>query len=113
MPASTLSLAITTRGPAGRVRALLELVRPHVDEIVLAADRSGDPEVLTACADLADKRLRFDLRDSPAQLVGWIQHQCSADWILRLDDDEVPSRALLDALPELMAERRLSEIGFP
>ena len=108
----TLSFAITTSGPAARVRTLLEWVRPHVDEIVLAADRDGDPDVLDACADLADRRLRFELRDSPARLVGWIQHECSADWILRLDDDEVPSPALLRALPELMAERRLSEVVF-
>ena len=108
----SLSFAITTRGPAPRVRALLELVRPHVDEIVLAADRTGDPDVLDACGDLADRRLRFELRDSPARLVGWIHHQCTADWILRLDDDEVPSPALLEALPELMAERRLSAVSF-
>src|SRR4051812_37124865 len=97
----TLSFAITTRGPADRVRALLELVRPHVDETVLAVDGAGDPEVLETCADLADQRLRFELRDSPARLVGWIQHQCTADWILRLDDDEIPSPALLAALPDL------------
>ena len=80
--------------------------------MVLAADRAGDPEVLTACADLADRRLRFELRDSPAKLVGWVQHQCSADWILRLDDDEIPSPALLRALPGLMADRRVSEVAF-
>lgn len=108
----SLSFAITTRGPAARVRALLEYVRPHVDEIVLAADRDGDPDVLDACADLADRRLRFVLRDSPARLIGWIQHECSADWILRLDDDEVPSPAMLAALPELMSDRRIAEVGF-
>ena len=61
----TLSFAITTSGPAARVRTLLEWVRPHVDEIVLAADRDGDPDVLDACADLADRRLRFELRTRP------------------------------------------------
>ena len=101
---SSLSFAITTRGPAPRVRALLEHVRPHVDEIVLAADVAGDPAVLDACADLADRRLRFELRDSPARLIGWIQNQCSGEWILRLDDDELPGAELLAALPELMSD---------
>ena len=100
----TVSLAVTSNGPAPRVRALLERVRPHVDEIVLAVDRSGDTGALESCADLADRRLTFELRDSPARLIGWIQHQCAGDWILRLDDDEVPSDALLAALPTLAAD---------
>lgn len=99
-----MSLAVTSGGPAPRVRALLERVRPHVDEIVLAVDRSGDTGTLESCADLADRRLTFELRDSPARLIGWIQHQCAGDWILRIDDDEVPSDALLGDLPTLTAD---------
>jgi hypothetical protein len=34
----------------------------------------------------------------------WLYAQCSGDWILRLDDDEVPSQALLDGLRELAAD---------
>ena len=106
----TLSFCITTRGPADRARALLELVRPRVDEIVLAVDRNGGEETLEACADLADRRLVYELERSPVWLVGWILHQCRGDWILRLDDDEVPSAALLDALPDLIADRYPSVI---
>ena len=101
----TLSFCITTRGPADRARALLELVRPRVDEVVLAVDRNGGEETLEACADLADRRLVYELERSPVWLVGWILHQCRGDWILRLDDDEVPSVALLDALPDLIEDR--------
>lgn len=104
-PRPTLSFCITTRGPAARTRALLEVVRPHVDEVVLAVDRRGDPDVLEACADLADRRLTFELDRSPVWLVGWLMHQCRGDWLLRLDDDEVPSASLLDALPELIGDR--------
>jgi len=101
----TLSFCITTRGPADRARALLELLRPHVDEIVLAVDRNGGLGTLDACADLADRRLVYELERSPVWLAGWIMHQCSGDWILRLDDDEAPSAALLGSLPELIADR--------
>jgi hypothetical protein len=101
----TLSFCITTRGHAERARALLELVRPRVDEIVLAVDRNGGEETLEACADLADRRLVYELERSPVWLAGWILHQCRGDWILRLDDDEVPSAALLDALPDLITDR--------
>jgi hypothetical protein len=102
----TLSFAITSGGSAARLRALLELVRPHVDEIVLAVDRDGDPGALETCADLADRRLSYELDGPPSRLIGWIRSLCTRDWILQLDDDEVPSAALLEALPELMAERR-------
>jgi hypothetical protein len=104
-PRATLSFCITTRGPADRARALLDLLRPYVDEIVLAVDRQGGLEALDACADLADRRLVYELERSPVWLAGWIMHQCRGDWILRLDDDEVPSVALLEALPELVSDR--------
>ena len=107
-PAATLAFCITTRGPAERVRAQLELMRPHADEIVLAVNREGGLDTLDACADLADRRLTYDFEDSPSRLIAWVLHQCSADWILRLDDDEVPSAALLHALPELIRDRRPS-----
>ena len=112
MAAPTISLCVTAAGPAGRVQALLEMVRPHVDELVLAADRTGDPDTLDACAHLADRRLRFELRESPTRAIGWAMHQCRGDWILRIDDDEVPSADLLDSLPEMTAERRLTQIAF-
>jgi hypothetical protein len=102
----TLSFAVTSGGSAARLRALLELVRPHVDEIVLAVDRNGDPGALEACGDIADRQLSYELDGPPSQLIGWIRGLCTGDWILQLDDDEVPSAALLQVLPELMAERR-------
>jgi hypothetical protein len=112
MTARTLSLCIMARKPAPRVRAILEQFRPLVDEIVLAADRSGDPAILDQCADLADKRFALD----PAPLnqrLGWLHAQCDGDWIFRFDDDEAPSRKLLETLPELIARRRPMQYGMP
>lgn len=106
----TLSFCITTKGPPARVRALLALLRPHVDEIVLAVDRQRGGDTLDACADLADRRLTFELEGTASRLIGWVLEQCGGDWILRLDDDEVPSAALLAALPELVADRRADQI---
>jgi hypothetical protein len=102
----TVSFAVTAGGSAARVRALLEVVRPHVDEVVLAVDRAGDPAALEACADLADRRLSYQLEGPPSELIGWVRSRCAGDWILQLDDDEVPSAGLMEALPALMAERR-------
>jgi hypothetical protein len=100
-----------SRKPAARVRAILEEFRPLVDEIVLAADRSGDPDTLHACADLADQRFALD----PAPLnrrLGWLQSRCEGDWILRFDDDEVPSTALLACLPALIEDRQPMQVAF-
>jgi hypothetical protein len=69
-------------------------------------DRAGDLSALEACADLADRRLSYELEGPPSELIGWIRSRCAGDWILQLDDDEVPSADLLAALPVLMAERR-------
>jgi hypothetical protein len=98
MSARTLSLCMMASRPAPRVRAILELFRPLVDQIVLAADRAGDPAILDQCADLTDKR--FVLDPAPIELrLGWLHAQCDGDWILRIDDDEAPSRKLLETLP--------------
>src|SRR3954469_3733268 len=110
--APTVSFCMTTRGPLPRIPRLLELVRPYVDEIVLAVDRMGNLDVIDACADLADRRLTFDYAAPPCRNIGFLQHECSADWLLRFDDDEVPSRALLEALADLVADRRPTHYGL-
>lgn len=103
--APTLSLCVMTPGPPERIRALLELCRPHVDEVVLVVDSAGDLEVLDACADLADQRVVVECRQV-RRLTGWMYSRCRGDWLLRLDDDEVPSAGLLRDLPRLIALRR-------
>jgi hypothetical protein len=103
MPPS-ISLCVMTPGPPERVRALLEACREQVDEIVLVADASGDPATLDACADLADARFSVDC-SSVVVALGWILLQCRGDWVLRLDDDEVPGPRLLEELRAIAADR--------
>jgi hypothetical protein len=110
---TTLSVCMTASRDPARVRAILALVRPVADEIVLAADDRSAEAIHAACADLVDRRLAYAFAWPPSRYIGWILHQCSADWILRLDDDELPSRALLDALPALVRDRRRSAFCLP
>ena len=53
----SLSVCMTAGRDPARVRAILELVRPVADEIVLAADERIAADVHAACADLTDRRL--------------------------------------------------------
>ncbi|HEX6458334.1 MAG TPA: hypothetical protein VF032_05395 [Thermoleophilaceae bacterium] len=93
-----------TGGPAARVRALLELCRAAVDEIVLAVDRNGDPEMVEACAGIADRTVMVGSH-MIERVLGWMMLQCSGAWIFRLDGDEIPSPELLRALPEFANDR--------
>jgi hypothetical protein len=103
----SLAVAVVTVGPAARLLALLEVVRPHVGEIVVGVPSDGDPAALAACSGMADRRLALDIPVAAApRALPWLHHQCTAEWILDLDDDEVPGTALLENLGALVADRR-------
>jgi hypothetical protein len=110
---ASLSVCMTAGRDPARVRAILALLRPVADEIVLAADDRVADDIHAACADLVDRRLSYTFEWSPSRYIGWILHQCSGDWILRLDDDELPGEDLLAALPRLTADRRHSCVHLP
>jgi polysaccharide pyruvyl transferase WcaK-like protein len=79
--------------------------------VILAVDSAGDRDTLGVCEELADRRYTVE-SSLPERVLGWLHSQCSCEWILRLDDDEVPSQALLDGLPGLVSERRLTHVRF-
>src|SRR5215204_4106038 len=101
----SLSFCCLTNGPAGRIGALLDLLRPVADEIVVAVDQEADGETLRVCAAFADDLIRVPHAPPLERSLAWLHAQCSATWILRLDSDEIPSAALLDALPSLAAAK--------
>jgi CelD/BcsL family acetyltransferase involved in cellulose biosynthesis len=77
-------------GPAEQTLTVLGVWRPHVDEIVLGADRA----TLEACASVADARFLATDRD-------WLERRCVCDWIALGDSTELPSAALLESLRRL------------
>lgn len=88
-----------------RATAVLAGVRDFADEIVVAVDVSGGTQDLAPLGGVADRMFEIELDSFPEQVMSWLHEQCSGDWILRLDDDEVPSTALLEQLPELTRAR--------
>lgn len=109
----SLSVNCMTRGPADRVAAMLGLFRGIADEIVIAVDDRAGPDVEAALASVADRMLRYPYAEPVDRPLAWIHAQCSCDWVLTIDDDEIPSQALLDLLPELANARDVTHYWLP
>src|SRR5262249_47429676 len=105
----TLSVCLITADPPGRLAAILEPLRPHAHEILIAADSRVPSEHLVAYQELADRVIRIEYRQLERHL-GWLFAQCSGDWIMRVDGDETPSQAFLRRLPGLLRERRIQQV---
>jgi hypothetical protein len=108
----SLSVCCLTADPASRVVALMEQLRPVADEIVIAADSRVPEAELAGYASVADRLLRCEFRYLEAHLA-WLHEQCSGDWILRMDGDEVLSPGLVDQLPRLTQSCRFLQYWLP
>ena len=98
-----LSLYIITLNEERRLPKVLEAAKDLVDEIVVVD--SGSVDRTEEIARAAGARFLYHQWESVGQQVRWAEDQCSYDWVLRLDADEVLS-------PGLAAEiRRVRETG--
>lgn len=99
-----LSICCVTARPS-RAAAVLEGARQLADEIVVAVDVSGGEQDLTPLGAIADRVFEIELGTFPEPAMAWLHAQCSGDWILRIDDDEIIDSNLLKQLPELTRAR--------
>ena len=81
---------------------ILASLRGVVDEVVVAVESPHADDVHAAVADLADSVLVFPPTSPADRPIAWLFGSCSGTWIFNIDDDEVPSPALLAALPEIV-----------
>jgi hypothetical protein len=98
-----LSVFCLTKDPGARVAAILRQLRPVADEIVVAVDSRLDADRLGRYGEFADRLLRYEFVDSSQQAVPWIAAQCSGDWVMLIDGDEVLCPGLVQRLPELVS----------
>ncbi|MGH2905086.1 MAG: glycosyltransferase [Solirubrobacteraceae bacterium] len=108
----SLSICLITADPASRISAILEPLRPYADEIVIAADSRVEDETLAGYASLADRLFKIEFCMAERHL-SWLFTQCSGDWILRIDGDEVPSQRFLQRLPEMVSSPRIQQFLIP
>jgi hypothetical protein len=111
--APSISFCCLSGGPPVRTAALAALVRPAVDEVVVALDERIDPAELASLPELCDVLVRYPFAEPVERAFAWLHGLCRGDWILRLDDDEVPSAALLERLREVVAEPDLTHAHVP
>lgn len=86
----------------------LESLRPHVDEVLIAADSRVEETTLAEYGALADRLFTIEYAQLERHLP-WLCAQCRGDWILRLDGDELLSQALLRRLPDLLMSKRVRQ----
>lgn len=102
-----------TRGPTVRVAAQLRLLRGVAAEIVVGLDTSVAAELAHPLEDVADVLVHYPYLDPVDRPVGWIHSLCTRDWILWVDDDEIPSVALVDSLREVIADTSVTHYFVP
>src|ERR1035438_8060220 len=108
----SLSICLMTADPPSRVAAILEPLRPFADEVLIAADSRVDDETLAGYDALADELFRIGVLQAERHLA-LLCAECGGDWILGLDGDEVPSRAFLRRLPDMLASRQAQQFWIP
>ncbi|MGA7705709.1 MAG: hypothetical protein WB998_12525 [Solirubrobacteraceae bacterium] len=109
----TLSVYCLTNDPGARLGAIVRQLRSVADEIVIAVDSRRDPNRLGRYAQVADRLLRYEFVDSSEQAAPWIVSQCSGDWILKVDGDDVFSPSLVERLPELTGATDVFQYRIP
>lgn len=101
--ATSLSVCCMTSGRRPALLAgILASLRGVADEVVVAVEEARAGDVHAAIGDLADTLLVFPQTSPADRPIAWLFGACSGTWIFNIDDDEVPSPALLAALPELV-----------
>jgi hypothetical protein len=100
---ASLSVCCLTGGRfLPRLAAILGLLRPIADEIVVGVDDRAR-ESAALLGDVADRILLFSHADPADRPIAWLIRQCAGDWVFNIDDDEVPSIELISELPGLAA----------
>ena len=109
----SLTVCCITDAPLNLIAAAMAPLRPFADEVVVAVDAARDPNRAAAHAAFADRVLRVPFVQPVERALAWLHNECSGDWILRIDSDEIASPALAERLDELTRARDVTHYWIP
>ena len=89
---------MVVREPLARVEQIVGQLRRVADEIVVAVDSRVLEEHLCVLRGSVDRLVRVEVVLPIERTFAWLYQQCAGEWILRVDDDECLSEALLSRL---------------
>ena len=95
-PPTSLSICTFAADHPERLAEALRFLRPVADEIVVAVAAGSAASEAPDLGELADRCYRVSEVLPADRYVAWLHHACSADWILWLAPDELPSAGLRD-----------------
>jgi predicted O-methyltransferase YrrM len=106
-------VGILAKNSAPFIEDLLRASRTIADELVIGVDSSSTDTTEEVCRQYADKIFRLEPIGTSERALAWLNEQCTGDWILRLDHDELPSTGLVQALEHLMDDREFTHYWLP
>ena len=101
----TLSTVMLVKNAASYIEPLLKVARTISNELIVAVDAASEDSTQDIASRFADRTIMIDSPEYVEEALPWMNEQCSGDWILRLDADEMPSQALCGALPALLEDK--------
>jgi len=81
--------------------------------VVVAVDSRVDQADLATYGAAADRVFRFEFEDFVERALPWLHSQCTQQWLLRVDGDELVSASLLEQLGEFTAARDVVQYWLP
>jgi glycosyltransferase involved in cell wall biosynthesis len=109
-----LSIVIPTINSARYIDIVLGFyLRHQIPVSVLVDDRSCDETFAIAKSLVSDTRLIRNCGTGMEDMLPSIAEMCPARWILRIDDDELPTLGMMQFVKEAMGHPEIDAYGFP
>lgn len=111
---SSIGVLIRCHQHSGFAVRLIRLVRPYVDEIVVAADEQMSSAAIGAlAAEEPTTLVRVPHVFPNERATMYLHNLCRSGWALRIAGDEVPSLDLLRNLRQLVSDERMTHYRVP
>lgn len=112
MARQTVSMVMTVRDEAQRLRAAIRSVSHLVDEVVVAVDSRSSDDTKDVAAMLGARVVDFEWSDSFAHARNVPIDHARGDWIFWFDGDETIDEANCRRFAELVASLQDENVGY-